>query len=160
MNKVTKKQETKKPFAFTNMQKFLFFFALAVVAAYLTPIMIVLVVGLLPTITIILTDKKNFNKMVIVGCFNLAGIFFYLIMILNDFSMNEAVKILTDVFNLMVMLISAAIGLIVYFEVPQFFIAIAQSGNEKRLENITKKLEKIREEWGGDSTAKSDISTR
>ena len=63
MNKVTKKQDTKKAFAFTNMQKFLFFFALAIVAAYLTPIMIVLAVGLLPTITIILTDKKNINKM-------------------------------------------------------------------------------------------------
>ena len=46
------------------------------------------------------------------------------------------------------MLSSAAIGLIIYSELPNLFLFFSRISTQKRLENINKKLEKLTEEWG------------
>ena len=50
------------------------------------PIVLILIAGLLPTITVMYTDKHNYDKQIIVGCFNIAGVFFYLFGVINKFS--------------------------------------------------------------------------
>jgi hypothetical protein len=113
------------------------------------PILIVLAIGLLPTITVLITDYKNQNKLMIIGCFNMAGVFIYIFSVIHKYSIHSAVSIASDVFNLIVMLGSAAIGAALYMELPKFFLSYSKISADKRLKQIDEKLVKIEEEWGG-----------
>lgn len=151
MKKMPKKKNVdfKKSFKSLSLaQKSLLFVFLLIVASTFLPALIVLLIGLLPTITILIVDPKNSAKLVIVGCFNLAGLFVYLINLVNKFSVDGAFSILGDVFNMIIMLGSAAIGFLVYYEMPNLFVYIAQNSAQRRLINIDKELDKIKEEWG------------
>ena len=112
------------------------------------PIVFILFIGLLPTITIMITDKQNYDKQMIVGCFNIAGVFFYLFNVLNNFSLPNAFSIVGDIFNLILMLASAGIGLILYNEVPNLYATYMQHSYQKQIEKINERLVKLAEEWG------------
>ena len=151
MKKISKKKNAdfKKSFkSLSLIQKRLLFIFLAILASSVLPVIIVLLIGLLPTITILFVDPKNSAKLVIVGCFNLSGMFVYLINLINKFTVDGAFTILGDVFNMIIMLGSAAIGFLVYYEMPNLFAYIAQNTSQRRLVSIDKELEKITEEWG------------
>lgn len=151
MKKMPKKKniDFKRSFKSLSLaQKSLLFVFLAILASTFLPALIVLLIGLLPTITILIVDPKNSAKLVIVGCFNLSGLFVYLINLINKFSFDSAFSLLSDVFNMIIMLGSAALGFLVYHEMPNLFAYIAQNSAQRRLVNIDKELEKITEEWG------------
>ena len=112
------------------------------------PFNIVLFIGMLPTLTILITDPQNNSKLIIVGCFNLAGVFMYILDIIGNFSISHAFVIVGNIFNLIIMLSSAAIGLIIYSELPNLFLFFSRISAQKRLENIDRKLERLTEEWG------------
>ena len=153
MKKITKKKNTdlKKSFKSLSLaRKGLLFIFLAIIASTALPAIIVLLIGLLPTITILFVDPKNSAKLVIVGCFNLSGLFVYLINLVNKFSIDGAFSLLGDVFNMIIMLGSAALGFLVYYEMPNLFAYIAQNSSQRRLVNIDKELEKIATEWGSE----------
>ena len=84
----------------------------------------------------------------IVGCFNIAGVFFYLFNVLNNFSLPNAFSIVGDIFNLILMLASAGIGLILYNEVPNLYATYMQHSYQKQIEKINERLVKLAEEWG------------
>lgn len=151
MNKIKKKKNPGLKNSFHSLptsRKWLLFAFLCLIAFITLPAVIVLLIGLLPTATILITDPKNANKLVIIGCFNLAGVFVYLINVINHFSLNGALSILSDVFNLVIMLGSAAIGFIIYYELPNLFILSSKISAQKRVARIDRRLEKIAEEWG------------
>lgn len=151
MKKITKKPTSnfKKSFKSLSLaRKSLLFIFLAILASSVLPAVIVILIGLLPTITILFTDPKNSAKLVIIGCFNLSGLFVYLINLINQFSMDNAFSILGDVFNMVIILGSAALGFLVYYEMPNLFVYITQNSSQRRLVNIDKELAKISEEWG------------
>ena len=79
----------------------------------------------------------------------MAGVFIYIFSVINKFSVHSAVSIASDVFNLIVMLGSAAIGAALYMELPKFFLSYSKIASDKRLKQIDEKLIKIEEEWGG-----------
>ncbi len=136
---------------FRNMSVFQKWGMLITLLIFLTatlPFTIVLLIGMLPTITILMTDPRNNPKLIIVGCFNLAGVFVYILDIISNFSISYAFVAVTNIFNLIIMLSSAAIGLIIYSELPNLFLFFSRISTQKRLENINKKLEKLTEEWG------------
>lgn len=152
MNKIKKK---KTPNGFKNSfqalslsRKWLLFGALALIVSSTLPAVIILLIGLLPTITVLITDPKNSGKLIVIGSFNLAGLFVYLINIINHFTLDGAFSILSDAFNLIIMLGSAALGFIVYYEVPNLFVFLSKISAKKRLENIDKQLQNIKDEWG------------
>lgn len=156
MSKIQKRRETgykpkgkKKPF--TTMQKLLLLLGLILAVITALPAVIIVIIGLLPTLTILLTDPKNTNKLIIVGCFNLAGVFIFMMNIANHFSLHNAFFIVTNIFNLIIMLGSAAIGLIIYCEIPNIFIFISKISAQKRLKSIDSRLERISEEWGAET---------
>ena len=124
---------------------------LLIVASLTTlPILVVLIVGLLPTFTLLIIDGKNINKLIVVGCFNIAGVFTYMFNMISNFSMDNAMFIFSDIFNMILMLGSAGIGLIVYYEVPQLFIYLARTSNQKQITSIENKVAKMQEVWGKD----------
>ncbi len=148
-----KKQQSRLLLSFRNlsvMQKTLLFFGLFILIVTTLPAVLVLFIGLLPTFTVLITDPKNSNKLVIVGSFNLAGVFVYLLHVVNNFTLHQAFSVVGDIFNLIIMLGTAALGLIIYYEVPNLFIFISRLSSKKRLKKIDAKLEKLAEEWGRD----------
>ena len=135
-------------FRLNLFQKILLIIALLIAVITTLPVMVVLLIGLLPTFTIMITDKNNTNKLIIVGCFNLAGVFIYLFHVISNFTIRDAFFIFSDIFNLIIMLGSAGLGLIVYLEVPNLFIYIYKVMVQKRLKTIDSQLDKLAEDWG------------
>lgn len=144
------RKNTQKGIQLSYLQKFLLLLLLAVAMITTLPIMVVLIVGLLPTFTLMIIDGKNINKLIVVGCFNLAGVFTYMFNVMNNATLDNAMFIFSDIFNMILMLGSAGVGLIVYYEVPQLFIYIARTSNQKQINNIDNKVEKMKEVWGSD----------
>lgn len=135
-------------FRLNIFQKVLLILALLIAVVTTLPVMVVLLIGLLPTFTIMITDKNNTNKLIIVGCFNLAGVFIYLFHVISNFTIRDAFFIFSDIFNLIIMLGSAGLGLVVYLEVPNLFIYIYKIMAQKRLKTIDEQLNKLAEDWG------------
>ena len=135
-------------FRLSLIQKILLVVGLLIAILTTLPVMVVLLIGLLPTFTIMVTDKTNTNKLIIVGCFNLAGVFIYLFHVINNFTVRDAFFILSDIFNLIIMLGSAGLGLVVYMEVPNLFIYLSKVAAQKRLKTIDANLDKLAEDWG------------
>lgn len=130
------------------LQKILLLIGLLIAIFTTLPVVVVLLIGLLPTFTVLVTDRSNTNKLIIVGCFNLAGVFIYLFHVINNFTVRDAFFILSDIFNLIIMLGSAGVGLIVYCEVPNLFIYLSKAAAQKRLKTIDASLAKLSDEWG------------
>ncbi len=112
------------------------------------PIVLILIFGLLPTLTILFVDKKNYDKQLIVGCFNIAGVFFYLFGVLNKFSVGQQNDIADNIFMTILMLGSAALGLVLYNELPNFYAYLYRLVSTRRIDKINTRLEKLKEDWG------------
>ena len=153
-----KKENNKKPLinlkkSYSKLsiaQKMLLFIGLMFIVISTLPAVMVLLIGLLPTFTILITDPKNTDKLVIVGSFNLAGVFIYLMSVINSFTLHNAFFIVGDIFNLIIMLGSAGLGLVAYYEIPNLFILISKASAQKRLKTIDVKLAHLAEDWGSD----------
>lgn len=148
MRKLPKKETPKKSLRLNLLQRLILFIGLFILIISTLPILVVVFVGLLPTLTIMLTDSKNTYKVTIVGCFNLAGILICSSSLLNQFDFEQAFSIIGNVFNLIVMLSSAALGVILYYEMPNLFVFISKLTQQKRLKYIDYRLEKLSAEWG------------
>lgn len=145
---IDRNPKTKQAFKLSLAQKLLLIFGLVVLSFTALPTVIILLIGLMPTITTILTDSKNINKITIIGCFNMAGVFVCLVNLLNQYSAHQEITILGNVFNIIIVLGTAALGMVIYFELPSLFVIISKSSVQRRLHNIENKLEKITSEWG------------
>ena len=99
------------------------------------PAVIVIFIGLLPTITVVITDPKNTTKLIVIGCFNMSGVFFCIMSIIDQFNLREAFFIVGNIFNLVIMLGSAALGAILYYELPNIFIALSKLSAQKKAES-------------------------
>lgn len=148
MRKIPKKETPKKRMRLNLLQKAILFIGLFILIISTLPILVVVFVGLLPTLTIMLTDSKNAYKVTIVGCFNLAGVLICSSSLLNQFNFEEAFSIISNVFNLIIMLGSAALGVILYYEMPNLFVFVSKLTQQKRLKFIDYRLEKLSSEWG------------
>ena len=124
-------------------QKILLTIGILIAVLTTLPVMVVLLIGLLPTFTVMVTDRNNTNKLIIVG-----GVFIYLFHVISNFTVRDAFFILSDIFNLIIMLGSAGLGLIVYLEVPNLFIYLSKIAAQKRLKTLDANLEKLAENWG------------
>ena len=135
-------------------QKFLLLLLIVTALMRVLPIVVVLFIGLLPTITLMIVDSKNINKLIIVGCFNLAGVFVYVFNVMRNYSVDNALFIFSDIFNIILMLGSAAIGLLVYYEIPLLFVYISRATNQRHIASIDARVEKLKEIWGPEVTGK------
>ncbi|MBE6452470.1 MAG: hypothetical protein E7012_03155 [Alphaproteobacteria bacterium] len=147
---IQRKQAVKKPFKFSIAQKIIFMIAIITLAFIAPQIAIILAIGLLPTFTVLLTDSKKTDKLLIVGCFNMTGIFVCMMDIFKQYSLTHSVSILSNVFNIIIMLGAAALGMIIYYELPNLFVMISKASVHRRLRNIDDKIEKLTTEWGSE----------
>ena len=151
MIKPLRKNTAKKaPFKLNWAQKLFIVAALIILSITSLPIVIVLLIGMLPTVTVLLIDSRNFNKLTMVGCFNLAGAFVCLVSMFNQFNNLSEITVLGNVFNIIIMLGAAALGMLLYFELPNLFVYLFKSSAQRRLRHINATLEKISADWGSE----------
>ena len=146
-NKISLKKN--KQSKISGFQKVILFILLLFISFRILPAVVVLILGLLPTITIIVTDTKNINKITTVGCFNVAGIMICLNSLFNQFSSSAKFSITDNIHNIIIMLSAAALGMFLYYILPDIFIYIFKNSAQHRLKMINAKLEKLKESWDG-----------
>lgn len=132
---------------FNIFQKIFLFLGFMIVCFTVFPTVVVLTLGLLPTITIILTDTKNLTKITTVGCFNIAGVMICLNNIFNQFNAGLDFSFPANIFNIIIMLGGAGLGMILYYMLPDLFVFIFKNSAQHRLKVINSKLEKLSENW-------------
>lgn len=128
-------------------QKLLIFIALLIVSFTVLPAVVVLLFGLLPTLTIVLTDTKNINKITTVGCFNISGVMFCLNSIFQQFTSASGFEIKANIYNIIIMLCASGVGVILYYALPDLFAYIFKNSAQHRLKVINTKLSKLTENW-------------
>ncbi len=146
-NKISLKKN--KQSKISGFQKVLIFLVLLFISFKILPAVVVLMLGLLPTITIIVTDTKNINKITTVGCFNVAGIMICLNNLFTQFSSSTKFLINNNIHNIIIMLSAAALGVFLYYILPDIFAYIFKNSAQHRLKIINAKLEKMKETWDG-----------
>ncbi len=148
INKTSTKKQPKTGMAKLNFfQKFLLFLSFMVVGFTILPAVVVLFLGLLPTLTIVVTDTKNINRITTVGCFNISGVMICLNNIFNQFSSQQPFSIPDNIFNIIIMLTAAAVGVFLYHMLPDLFVFIFKNSAQHRLKVINAKLEKLEKTW-------------
>ena len=144
-NKISLKKN--KPYKSNGFQKVFLFILLLFISFKVLPAIVVLFLGLLPTVTIVVTDPKNINKITTVGCFNAAGVMICLNSLFDQFSAATKFSITGNIYNIVIMLFAAALGIFLYYVLPDLFVYIFKNSAQHRLKIINAKLEKLKETW-------------
>lgn len=144
-NKISLKKN--KQSKISGFQKVFWFTLLLFISFKVLPAVVVLFLGLLPTFTIVVTDTKNINKITTVGCFNIAGIMICLNSIFDQFTSTAKFSILANIHNIIIMLSAAALGMFLYYILPDIFVYVFKNSAQHRLKIINAKLEKLKETW-------------
>ncbi|MBT4932208.1 MAG: hypothetical protein HOL66_15980 [Rhodospirillaceae bacterium] len=116
------------------------------------PTVMIIFFGLLPTIVSAIIDRTpKKNATFCIGSINLCGVFPYMMDLwLGDNTMEGAMRILTDVFSLIVMYGAAAFGWMIFQSLPPvvatFVTVIAQS----RVSSLRSTQRQLIDEWGDD----------
>lgn len=130
-----------------SIQKFLVFIGLMVVAFTALPIVVVLFIGLLPTLTVVITDTKNINKITTIGCLNISGVMICARNLFQQHTSGLPFSISENIPNIIIMLSSAALGVFLFYVLPDLFSVIFKNSAQHRLKVINAKLTKLSENW-------------
>jgi len=92
--------------------------------------------------------EQKYATFCVIG-FNFSGVFPYLMEIWFDIhSIDAAIEILTNVFDLFVIYGSATFGYMVYFALPPVITTFLSAMSDHRLEELRVTQKSIIEEWG------------
>ncbi|MBE6467183.1 MAG: hypothetical protein E7004_01135 [Alphaproteobacteria bacterium] len=131
----------------SGFQKVFLFVLFLAISFKVLPAIVVLFLGLLPTLTIVVTDTKNINKITTVGCFNISGVMICLNNLFNQITAVSKFSITDNIFNIIIMLSGAAVGVVLYYILPDIFVYIFKNSAQHRLKLINAKLEKLKSNW-------------
>lgn len=115
---------------------------------FATPTLMIFLVGLMPTLTIVITDKKNTKKIFCIGGFNFAGIVPVVIQVINEYSLSGSLNLTMEPFNLLLMYGLSALGAGLYYILPNQLVIVYKLINKGKLETIKKRIEYLVNEWG------------
>lgn len=153
-------QPAPQPASFKKGQLTLWFsVAFVALVIWQLPTVMVIFFGLLPTIVSGIIDRTpKKHAAFCVGGINLCGVFPYMMeMWTGDNSMDGAMRILTDVFSLVIMYGAAAFGWMIYQSLPPivatFLTVIAQS----RVSSLRSTQRQLIEEWGDDVATPQEV---
>ena len=145
---LTSKKDSKVGISKLNsFQKFLIFLGLMIVAFTILPVVVVLFIGLLPTLTAAVTDTKNINKITTIGCLNMSGLIICLHHIFIQLTSGANFSIREDINDIIIMLCAAAIGALLYYILPDLFAFIFKNSAQHRLKIINARLNRYAENW-------------
>ncbi|MBI3516955.1 MAG: hypothetical protein HY060_23235 [Proteobacteria bacterium] len=120
------------------------------VLIFALPTVILMVLGLLPTIVAWFVDRRDEKYAAYcVGGFNLSGVIPYLFVLwAGGDTMHALSKILTNPFAWLVMFGAAAIGWLANYWAPQVTMRIRRARDRGEAARLRKRQEQILEEWG------------
>ena len=120
---------------------------------------ILLLIGLLPTMVAFVVDKSSGKYATLcVGAMNITGIFpsiFKLWSGQNDFS--QAVQIITNIFDLVIMYGAAGFGWILYIIIPSVVGTLLNIISERRITKLRIQQRGLINEWGKDVAVSPEV---
>ncbi len=116
------------------------------------PTVMLVFFGLLPSIVAWIIDRteKKYATACVIGL-NFSGLFPFLMEIwFEDHSLDAAMRIMTDVFDLLVIYGAAGFGVMLYMALPPFVTTFLSVMSEHRVTVLKENQANIIEEWGED----------
>ena len=116
------------------------------------PTVMLIFFGMLPTIVSAIIDRTpKRNATFCVGGINLCGVFPYMMELwVGDNSMEWAMRILTDVFSLLVMYGAAAFGWMIFQSLPPVVATFVTVLAQSRVASLRSTQRQLIDEWGKD----------
>lgn len=123
---------------------------LALLAPFFISSFIFLFFALIPTIVAYIADKSKIRyKWLCVGALNIAGAMPYLFMLwFNDNSYHEALRMLADFKNLLIIYGASGAGFLIHLIVPPAVASYVQMSNQRRLIALKEAMEDLVDKWG------------
>lgn len=150
---MAKKLKNKK--SLTKFQK-VFGITTLIALTYLAfPLFLLLFIGFLPSLTALLTSRKNKTQLTTISCFNIASMIPFIQNLCINYSLETATSIVSSVLSLIIIYGFPAFGLFLHNEIPNLTAQIIKIRTKNRLKEIDRQLDKINEEWGGESTLRN-----
>jgi hypothetical protein len=117
---------------------------------FIMPTLILVIVGMLPTLVALMTDNdRQKSSTIAVGAMNIAGITpFAIDLWMKGQTMVNLFQTLRDPTTWLVMLGAAGIGQLIVFAVPQAVALLAFARDESRLKLLKRNLDSLKDSWG------------
>ena len=121
-------------------------------APFMFPTVVLLMIGLLPTMFAFFIDKDNqHSSATSIGAMNFAGLVPFVVDLwIKGQSMGHVFGILSDPSTWLIILGTSAIGQLIVAIVPQAMATVTLAHSESRIRTLKQNLEKLRESWGPD----------
>ena len=136
----------------SSLRPLLWVVLLSIVLLKFPESIILLIVGLLPTMVAFIIDKSSGKYATLcVGAMNITGVFpsiFELWTGQNSFS--QAIQIITNVFDLVIMYGAAGFGWILYIVIPSAVSALLNLLAQRRIARLRNQQRELINEWGKD----------
>jgi len=123
------------------------------------PSVVIIFFGMLPTIVAFIIDRsKRRNASFCVGGINFCGVFPYLMDLWgHSNTMDMSIRILTDVFSLVIMYGAAGFGWMVYITLPPVIAAFLSVIAQHKLSALRATQRQLIEEWGEDVSTTQEV---
>lgn len=134
-----------------KLQKRLGLTALVAAGALFLPTTLMLVIGMLPTIVMLVVDNtKERLRTITVGAMNLAGCMPFVIELWqrDEHTVQMALSYITQPRTIVVMYFAAAIGYMIEWAVTGMVASMAVQKAKGRISSVEKKLAEMEERWG------------
>lgn len=136
----------------SSLKPLLWVVLLSIVLLKFPESVILLIVGLLPTMVAFVIDKSSGKYATLcVGAMNITGVFpsiFELWTGQNNFS--QAIQIITNVFDLVIMYGAAGFGWILYIVIPSTVSTLLNLLAQRRITRLRNQQRELINEWGKD----------
>ena len=128
---------------------------LALFAVVAGPTLLLMVVGLVPTIVALIIDRsKQKSGAVCVGSINIIGVFPYIIDLWAGINTwHSSAEIISDVFTLLVMYSAAAFGWLLFLTLPSVISSFVMVLQQRKVAQLRGEQKDLIEEWGEDVAA-------
>lgn len=125
---------------------------LGVSAPFTMPTIVLLCLGLIPTLIALITDTdREKSSAVAIGSLNIAGLTPFVIDLwMHGQTMGYVFQILKEPQNLLIILGSAGIGKLIIFAVPPVLASFTVARCEGRIRLLKENLETLKTSWGPD----------
>lgn len=135
-----------------NGKSFLSLFAallLAMLAVFLLPTTIMIVIGMVPTIVAFFVDtsrEKNLGPTVF--CLNFAGVFPALLKLWkSSHTVDNAIDLMIQPSVMLVILMASGFGWLLYLYIPPLVSTVMRKRGEARIRQLEKQQEELVEQW-------------
>ena len=136
--------------ASTAATRTIFVLIVAVVGLFTLPTILILGIGMLPTVGAMISDRRKEKYATLcVGAMNFTGVLPFMITLwTEDHSYERAFQIIADPFTWLVMYGAAAIGWSIYFVAPSIVGMFIGMRTEQRIQRLRRRQRDLVEEWG------------